>query len=74
MLAFDVTGRVNSILDEGGRSLGAGINWSAPDHFASYGNFTLTVTPIPEPGTYALMAAGLALLGVAGVGRSRVSK
>lgn len=61
------------VLEEGGRSLGAGINWFAPDHFASYGNFTLTVTPIPGPGTYALMAAGLMLLAAARLRRLRDS-
>ena len=63
VLTFDVASQVNAILGGGGDSLGVGINWSAADHFASYGNFVLTVTPVPEPQTYAMLAAGLALLG-----------
>jgi PEP-CTERM motif len=40
------------------------INNSGNDHGLAIDNFTLSVTAVPEPGTYALLLAGLGVVGV----------
>lgn len=45
---------------------GIRIQWGPSAFNVGIDNIRFSVTPIPEPGTWALMGAGLALLGVAG--------
>lgn len=64
---FDVTGPSYSpVLPVNSSAEGVRLRWG-PDAFnVGMDNVTFSVTPIPEPGTWALMGAGLALLGAAG--------
>lgn len=65
-LSFDVTTIFNAAVARGDAALGIAIdNRSIPNQFASFRDFSLTVSAVPEPSNYAFMLAGMALLGLA---------
>jgi hypothetical protein len=62
---FDVTSLFNEAVVRGDAAFGVGIdNRTLPNTFARFESFTLTVSAVPEPATYALMLGGLAMVGV----------
>lgn len=73
VLSFDVTNLFNSAVARGDAALGIGLDHSLYSfQYAKLSDFTLTVSAVPEPGTYALMLGGLTLLGL-GCRRHRAS-
>jgi hypothetical protein len=72
VLSFDVTSLFNAAVARGDAAFGVGIdNRTVPDSFASFNDFSLAVTAVPEPGTCALMFAGLFAVGFATRQRQR---
>ena len=72
VLTYDVTALFNAALARGDAAFGVGIDSRViPDSFATYADFTLSVSAVPEPATSALLLAGLA--GLVAVTRRRRS-
>ena len=63
-VTLDVTETYNTAIAAGESFLGLQLRTGMPlRHFATFDNFELSVAAVPEPETYALLLAGLVLLG-----------
>jgi hypothetical protein len=64
IVQFDVTSLFNEAVARGDAAFGVGIdNRTLPNTFGRFESFTLTVSAVPEPASYALMLGGLAMVG-----------
>jgi hypothetical protein len=65
VVTFDVTEALSAAIARGDKAFGMGLTQMVyADKFARLSGLTLTVTPVPEPSTYAMLLGGLALIGV----------